>query len=188
MFGHCKEIANTIACSIVSTQLDYCKSIVYRVVNHNIERVQRVQNSLARVVPRNIGHPQPTFNGRCTGFRSGSTSFLRLLPSHTRYSSITNRVTYRTSSSITFWRGSFAHRHDGTSPGNKLDAVNKSYVDRIKYKTATDIIPDTVATDHTLSTMHQDPDRHPGFSCRCLEDLEQPTIPYLFHHHYKQLQ
>ena len=38
------------------------------------------------------------------------------------------------------------------SPVNKLDAVNKSYVDRIKYKTSTDIIPDTVATDHTLFT------------------------------------
>ena len=34
----------------------------------------------------------------------------------------------------------------------KFDAVNKAYVDRIKYKTATDIIPDTVATDHTLFT------------------------------------
>ena len=27
---------------------------------------------------------------------------------------------------------------------NKLDAVNKAYVDRIKYKTGTDIIPNTV--------------------------------------------
>ena len=29
-------------------------------------------------------------------------------------------------------------------------AVNKAYVDRIKYKTATGIIPNTVMTDHTL--------------------------------------
>ena len=33
---------------------------------------------------------------------------------------------------------------------NKLDAVNKAYVDRIKYKTATGNIPNTVMTDHTL--------------------------------------
>ena len=38
------------------------------------------------------------------------------------------------------------------SPVNKFDAVNKAYGDRIKYKTATGNIPDTVMTDHTLFT------------------------------------
>ena len=38
------------------------------------------------------------------------------------------------------------------SPVNKLDAVNKAYVDLIKYKTATGNIPNTVMTDHTLFT------------------------------------
>ena len=38
------------------------------------------------------------------------------------------------------------------SPVNKLDAVNKAYVERIKYKTATGNIPNTVMTDHTLFT------------------------------------
>ena len=38
------------------------------------------------------------------------------------------------------------------SPVNKLDAVNKVYVDRIKYKSATGTIPNTVRTDHTLFT------------------------------------
>ena len=38
------------------------------------------------------------------------------------------------------------------SPVNKFDAVNKAYVDRIKYKSATGIIPNTVLTDHTLFT------------------------------------
>ena len=33
---------------------------------------------------------------------------------------------------------------------NKLDAVNKAYADRIKYRTATGNIPNTVMTDHTL--------------------------------------
>ena len=35
---------------------------------------------------------------------------------------------------------------------NNIDAVNKAYVDRIKYKTATRNIPNTVMTDHTLFT------------------------------------
>ena len=31
---------------------------------------------------------------------------------------------------------------------NKFDAVNKDYADRIKYKTVTGNIPNTVMTDH----------------------------------------
>ena len=38
------------------------------------------------------------------------------------------------------------------NPVNKLDTVNKAYADRIKYKTATPNIPNTVMTDHTLFT------------------------------------
>ena len=38
------------------------------------------------------------------------------------------------------------------SPVNKLETVNKSYPDRIKYKTVTGNIPNTVMTDHTLFT------------------------------------
>ena len=38
------------------------------------------------------------------------------------------------------------------SPINKFDAVNKAYTDRIKYKSATGTIPNTVRTDHTLFT------------------------------------
>ena len=38
------------------------------------------------------------------------------------------------------------------SPINNFDAVNKAYVDCVKYKTATGIIPNIVMTDHTLFT------------------------------------
>ena len=38
------------------------------------------------------------------------------------------------------------------NPVNKLDAVNKVYADRIKYKTTTDIIPNIAMRDHTLFT------------------------------------
>ena len=36
---------------------------------------------------------------------------------------------------------------------NKFDADNKDYVDRIKYKTTTGIVPNTVVTDHALFTL-----------------------------------
>ena len=42
--------------------------------------------------------------------------------------------------------------NDVKSSVNKLDAVDKAYVDRIKYKTATGNIPNTVMTDHILFT------------------------------------
>ena len=38
------------------------------------------------------------------------------------------------------------------NPADRLDAVNKAYADRIKYKTATSNIPNTVMTDHLLFT------------------------------------
>ena len=38
------------------------------------------------------------------------------------------------------------------NPFNKFESVNKAYVDRIKYKTATDIIPNIAMTDHILFT------------------------------------
>ena len=38
------------------------------------------------------------------------------------------------------------------NPVNKFDAVNNADVDRVKYKTATGIIPNTVITDQTLFT------------------------------------
>ena len=38
------------------------------------------------------------------------------------------------------------------NPTDRLDAVNKAYADRIKYKIATGNIPNTVMTDHTLFT------------------------------------
>ena len=45
-----KTIANTVACSIVSTRLDYCNSLLYGTSVRNIQRLQRIQNSLARAV------------------------------------------------------------------------------------------------------------------------------------------
>ena len=41
---------NTVACSIVCTRLSYRNAIFYGVSESNIDRLQRVQNALARVV------------------------------------------------------------------------------------------------------------------------------------------
>ena len=45
-----KTVANTVACSIVSTRLDYCNSLLFGTSTRNLQRLQRVQNALARVV------------------------------------------------------------------------------------------------------------------------------------------
>ena len=47
---HTVDMANTIACSVVGSRLDYCNSILYKTTKANITKLQRVQNSLARVV------------------------------------------------------------------------------------------------------------------------------------------
>ena len=45
-----KSIANTVACSIVTTRLDYCNSLLYGTSKSNLVKLQRIQNTLARVV------------------------------------------------------------------------------------------------------------------------------------------
>ena len=49
-----KKTAHTIACSLVGSRLDYCNSVLAGVSDHNIKRLQRVQNTAARTVA-NIG-------------------------------------------------------------------------------------------------------------------------------------
>ena len=47
-----KETANTIACSLVTSRLDYCNALLAGMSETNLNRLQRVQNALARVVCR----------------------------------------------------------------------------------------------------------------------------------------
>ena len=45
-----KDTAATLACSIVSSRHDYCNALLYGITSKNMNRLQRVPNSLARVV------------------------------------------------------------------------------------------------------------------------------------------
>ena len=44
------KTASTIATSIVHSKLDYCNSLCHNFPNHQINRLQQIQNSLARAV------------------------------------------------------------------------------------------------------------------------------------------
>ena len=44
------DAAATLACSIVGSRLDYCNGILLGASDYNLNRLQRVQNNLARVV------------------------------------------------------------------------------------------------------------------------------------------
>ena len=44
------EIAKTVARCIVMSRLDYCNSLLYGVPSQNLNKLQRIQNNLARVV------------------------------------------------------------------------------------------------------------------------------------------
>ena len=45
-----RSVANTVACSIVTTRLDYCNALLYGTSAGNMVKLQRVQNTLARIV------------------------------------------------------------------------------------------------------------------------------------------
>ena len=53
------------------------------------------------------------------------------------------------------------------NPIDRFDAVNKAYADRIKYKTASDNIPNTVLRDHILFTFHTGKDFASGMIKIC---------------------
>ena len=46
------EAARIAACGIVGARLDYCNSLFYGMSNKNFDKLQTVQNNLARVVGR----------------------------------------------------------------------------------------------------------------------------------------
>jgi hypothetical protein len=47
-------MARSVAVAIVQSRLDYCNSLFFGTSQHNIRKLQRIQNTLARIV---VGHP-----------------------------------------------------------------------------------------------------------------------------------
>jgi len=45
-----RDVANTMACSIIGSRLDYCNALFTGMSEKNFDRLQRVQNNMARVV------------------------------------------------------------------------------------------------------------------------------------------
>ena len=44
------EMAQTVACAVVHSRLDYCNSLYVGMSDTNFAKLQRVQNSIARIV------------------------------------------------------------------------------------------------------------------------------------------
>ena len=53
------DVANTIACSIIGSRLDYCNSLLVGISEQNLDSIQRVQSKAARIV-RNAGRHSPS--------------------------------------------------------------------------------------------------------------------------------
>jgi len=45
-----RDVAQSVACAIIGSRLDYCNSLYYGMSNTNFQRLQRVQNASARIV------------------------------------------------------------------------------------------------------------------------------------------
>ena len=58
------EATKSVACALVTSHLDYCKSLLYNLPDRDIERLQRVQNCLARVIYKafRFSRSKPLFN------------------------------------------------------------------------------------------------------------------------------
>ena len=56
------ETSKTIACAIVGSRLDYANSVFAGISSRNIHRLQRVQNSLAKVVTRSTTNSSSALN------------------------------------------------------------------------------------------------------------------------------
>ena len=65
------DSAKSIAASIVGSRLDYCNSVLLGTSERNFNRLQRVQNSLARCVLMRAGMTVLLLasGGRCTGYQ-----------------------------------------------------------------------------------------------------------------------
>ena len=45
-----RKMSNELACSIVASRLNYCNFLLYNTSSHNLDKLQKLQNNLARIV------------------------------------------------------------------------------------------------------------------------------------------
>ena len=83
--------ATALANSLVSSNLDYCNSLYSGISQTNLNKLQRIQNSLARVITNTskYQHITPTLKNY-TGFLSNRESTTKPVFSHTKHLQINN--------------------------------------------------------------------------------------------------
>jgi len=64
------ELAQTLACSLILSRIDYCNAVLHGAPTSSIQKLQRVQNTAARIVLQAPSH----YSASCTGCRSNSVS------------------------------------------------------------------------------------------------------------------
>ena len=112
-----REVANTVACSIVSSRLDYCNSLLYGTTEKNIAKLQRVQNALARVVTQSVrrDHIRPVLQD-LHWLPVAERVQYKVASSRRRFSQIVSRNILLTSSPSISHRVNYDQHHSRNSP------------------------------------------------------------------------
>ena len=78
--------ATALANSLVSSKLDYCNSLYSGISQSNLNKLQRIQNSLARVITNTSKYQHITSTLKnYTGFQSNKESITNSVFSHTKH-------------------------------------------------------------------------------------------------------
>ena len=91
------ETASTIAASIVHSKLDYCNSLYYNLPKSQINRLQQIQNCLARTMvkaPINLLLSHLSSDLCTTGLRSTNALNINSFQLPTKFSQPANLTTY----------------------------------------------------------------------------------------------
>ena len=84
--------ATALANSLVSSKLDYCNSLYSGISQVNLNKLQRIQNSLARVITNTSKYQHITqYSKNYTGFQSNKELITNSVFSHTKHLQINNQ-------------------------------------------------------------------------------------------------
>ena len=130
------ETAKTVACSIVTSRIDYCNSLFYGMTARNFSKPQRIQNTVARIVSgnRRFDHITPVLKElhwlpvrERVDFKIGCMTFKALRNKQPTYlSDVLLRIPFRKSAAArrsfcfavpTIWNSLKSSTRDATSIG-----------------------------------------------------------------------